>query len=196
MANNYGNLRDRLPEIIGKRFDANNSTAVNFLQTLLEGLIDQLQTATTTKKSKEFLIRSLGQVDKDIFSDTEEREGIVDIFSEFSSIVGVNISKEINYWMYGKVLGSAANLLGMLKQKSGPILKESCRNCNTELQLVVDSQNSSVPDHWEIVSCNNCKSRNLFNMDCNAAEVSYINCLHSQTLMQSDYSREQAERML
>jgi len=162
--------------------------------TCIDDLLTDLKSNAKEKQIRKTLTKGLKRF-KTSYYDTEEKEFISDEFQNIGSILGLDISDNLNYWLYGKVLGT---IIGLTKKKEVTIHTKSflCTKCKLSLNIKVTEIREGVPDNWFIAQCNQCGEYNLLSTGENGVKFQFENFTSTQFLYGSENSEEYARTRL
>ena len=124
--------------------------------------------------------------------DTEEREFICDLFFELSVIVGVDISKEVMNWLYGKVFATLMRLIPS-RRVTWVRFSQDCSKCGVLLETKVEKSKQPISNsYWFIIQCNSCKSFELLtDIGENNRQIQFGNYKAIENYDKAEYSSEQ-----
>jgi Domain of unknown function (DUF4844) len=128
-------------------------TELNFT---ISGALKFSSDCTSTDKTI-FFKNALSKFDK-YQLDTEERELVVDYFSEISELSNVDINDILDFWLYG------LNNNQDFKPKSIRVLEtitNKCSKCQQSLIIDIIRKRNNISGLWEITQCKNCEEFNL-----------------------------------
>lgn len=158
---------------------------------VIDNLLETIDSDNAAKSAKNILKNGLKLFDK-IGFDTEEKEFIGDVFFELSNIVGINISSDLNKWLYGPLMNTLIKLSKLKSEKIIKTLKQPCINCGIELESHIMKQEKGIPDiSWIIAKCKNCKELNLLSIGPDIKETKFGNYEWLGTLSKEDYNYDQ-----
>ncbi|MCG2613762.1 DUF4844 domain-containing protein [Terrimonas sp. NA20] len=156
-------------------------------------LTGMIESGTKEKKLKLYLKSSLRSLNRWDY-DTEEKEFICDLFMELAHIVGVDIRRMMNRWLYGYVLVFLMELVRFIRPER--VLerhKERCSQCNAEMEVLVLKKGERItPRTWMILQCGACNGYDLHSDQENSRLTRYVNCHPVEYLPKDEYSHEQA----
>lgn len=124
---------------------------------------------------KKILKLGLNSVPKDLLN-TEEKEFIGECFYELGSIGGINLSNELNIFLYDSLIGNMRKVENSIKgpTKTVDVLSQNCSNCNALLETFITERRESIPSYsYEIVKCKACSEINMFDHGSGIAKFSY-----------------------
>jgi hypothetical protein len=155
-------------------------------------LIGKINSGAESNILHETLTANLNAIDHLDF-DTEEREFICDLFFELAEITSLDISKDLNGWMYGMSEDLSSGMRAMAKKT----LTQTCSGCGTILETFILDTDPSVPDHcWFIIQCNNCKTNSLLDLGPGVKQFVFDNYKQIEMLLKSEYNILQANDKL
>jgi len=126
--------------------------------------------------------------------DTEEKEFICELFTELAGIVKVDINKELNIWLYGRLSVSAQKLLDLLNsERIIETIGQPCTKCNVTLETHIKIQQEGIPDHcWFVAKCDNCGEFNMLSLRPEIKELKFGNYKLIEMLNKDQYNYDQA----
>jgi hypothetical protein len=171
----------------------------NKMERLLNNCIDSLlldvENNSSIKVLKNTLVTGLKSF-KSVEYDIEEREFICDYFDTLSHIVDINISDNLNDWLYGKGLSSIMKISALLKKPDKIIetLSQDCTNCQAKLETFIHERQPDIPEtDYMIVRCTNCGEYNLIDNGSGIKRSSFGNYEWVEFLRKTDYDEEKAK---
>ena len=167
---------------------------IHLTDACLDGLLRDLKSGETQEQVRKTLIEGLEKFRASDY-DTEEREFIVDEFHEIASILGLDISDDLNRWLYGKVLGA---LLGQKKQTEEiiDVRAVNCSQCKSTLILKMVGKKPGVSSYWIIGRCVQCSEYNLLSSGEDFGTLKIENFTMVESFKMKDKSEEQAKNRL
>jgi Domain of unknown function (DUF4844) len=146
---------------------------IRLTDTCLDEILIDLKSNVTEKQLRKTLTNGLKRFKTNQY-DTEEREFIGDEFHNIGSILGLDITDNLNDWLYGKVLGT---IIGLTKRKEVIFDTNSfeCTKCKLSLNVKVMSLREGIPNSWFIAQCNHCGEYNLLSTGENVSEIRFEN---------------------
>jgi len=167
---------------------------VRLTDTCLDELLADIKTYGTERQVRKTLINGLQRF-KTSHYDTEEKELIGDEFHKIGSILGLDISKNLNDWLNGKVLGT---IIRLTKKKEVIVNTKSfeCIKCKLTLKLGITAVRKGVHSYWIIGQCNQCGEYNLLSTGENAGGLKFENFTSIEILDSNENSEEQAKTRL
>jgi hypothetical protein len=164
---------------------------VHLTDTCLDELLAELIEKGTENRIRKTLIIGLRRF-KTSYYDTEEKEFIIDEFHKIGSVLGLDITKNLNDWLYGKVLGT---IIRLIRKKEVLLSTKSfeCTKCKLTLKLGITAIKEGVPDCWIIGQCNQCGEYNLLSTGENAGGLKFDNFTSNEILDSNETSEEQAK---
>jgi hypothetical protein len=160
----------------------------------LDELLAMIKSNPTEKQVREVLINGLDRF-KTSYYDTEEKEFISDEFHKIGSIVGLDISENLDEWLYGKALSTS---IRFNKKKEVIVETKSveCSKCKSILNVQITETKPNAHNYWIIGQCNQCGEYNLLSTGENASKMKFENFALIKTLKTVENSEEQARNKL
>ena len=167
---------------------------IRLTDTCLDDLLADIKTNGTEKQVRKTLIKGLQRFKTNNY-DTEEKEFIGDEFHNIGSILGLDISKNLNDWLYGKILGT---IIRLTKKQEVIVNTKSfeCTKCKLTLKLGITAVREGVPNYWIVGKCNQCGEYNLLSTGENAGGLKFENFTSIEILDSNENSEEQAKARL
>ncbi len=165
-----------------------------FLQSELNLIIEELLKLPSNYKDshKIFLQNSLKNFDKyDL--ESEEKELLVDYFSEISKLINIDIDKNLNFWLYGFDPDEVPKTKPVEVLE---IIENNCTSCQASLNIEVLKNRKSVPALWLIAQCNNCNHLNLLSIYEGIDRFKNGNFFVFELLRKNEYTLEEALKKL
>lgn len=160
----------------------------------LDELLVVVQSNPSKQRVRSTLVAGLKRFKRNNF-DTEEREFICDEIQKISKVVGVNISNDLNNWLYGIILGSIIRLIRK-KEEIVDVKMLPCTKCELPLTIKVNSIRPGVPGFWIIGQCDQCDEYNLLETGENVGDSSFENFTSIEIFSSSDTTIEQVKTRL
>lgn len=156
-------------------------------------LIEAISKKYSDRQIKIILKEKLSTFNKHEY-DTAEKEFIVDLFQELSTIVNIDFKDNLNKWVYGSILITLLKINKVLRpEKIVETLKQPCTKCGTLLEThIMKKEKGIVETSWFIVKCNDCKEFNLLSHDPHAKETRFGNYQLAENLRMDEFTHEQA----
>lgn len=166
-----------------------NQLNVIFDETTQE-LVENLNSGVESNALHETVKKNLNAIDHLGF-DTEEREFICDLFFELAEIMSIDISSDLQNWMYG------SDFPPPQIEPSERTLSQICQGCGANLETFIQQTDPTVPDHcWFIIQCNKCKTHSLLDIGPGVKRLSFGNYKQIEMLLKSQYNILQANDKL
>jgi len=129
--------------------------------------------------------------------DTEDREFLIDEIIEFARILNLkDFEKTISEWLQQDFPKHPNEVIVENLSKEKIILK-SCKACNKELGIKIESVRSNQNIEVFLISeCANCGALNLLDLPGRIHKMSTVNIKTSLYLNKKEYSRSKAEALL
>jgi hypothetical protein len=183
---NSRGLNPSEPEIINEM--------IQLMNACLDELLEDLKSNATERQVRSTLIKGLKKFKSSDY-DTEEKEFICDEFNKIGSALGLNISDNLNNWLYGNILGTIINLT---KKKEVIVGFKSfeCPQCKLILKINVTSVRQGVPNYWIIGRCGQCAEYSLLSTGENAGGLKFENFTSIEILDSRENSEERAKTRL
>ena len=158
-----------------------------------ENLINAINADFSSRQLKYVLKQDLSKFNKHDY-DTEEKEFIGSLFQELAAIVNINITNNLNNWLYGSLLTTLLKLKNILSPvRIIETIKQPCTNCDTQLESYVMKKEIGIPEYgWYVVKCQNCAVLNLLSCGTDIKEIKFGNYEYVEILQKTDYTYEQA----
>jgi len=158
-----------------------------------DNLIEAISKKYSDRQIKTVLKNKLVSFNKHEY-DTEEKEFIIDLFYELSTIVNIDFKDNLNKWMYGSILTILLKINKVLRpEKIVETLKQPCTKCGTLLEThIMKKEKGIVETSWFIVKCNNCKEFNLLSHGPDVKETRFGNYQWVENLQMNEFTHEQA----
>jgi hypothetical protein len=175
-----------------------DSEKVNEMIQLTDLCMDELfatiKSNPTEEEIRKILTNGLERF-KTSYYDTEEKEFICDEFHKIGSIVGLDISDNLDEWLYGKTLST---IIELNKKKEVIVETKSveCSKCKSILNVQITETKPSAYSYWIIGRCNQCGEYNLLSTGENAGRMKFENFTLIKTLKTIENSEEQARNKL
>ncbi|MEZ4936898.1 MAG: DUF4844 domain-containing protein [Crocinitomicaceae bacterium] len=168
-----------------------------------EELIQEVENDASSRKLKGVLKSWLGSLNSFNY-DTEEREFIAETFYELANIVSVNISSNLNNWMYGKGIMSLLKIASFLKGKNKEeeevileTLSQDCPKCGVKLEtFVLEKEEGVQDDTFKIIQCNRCAEYSLLSLEPNIKQIRFGDYKLVEQLKKDEFSEEEAQERL
>ena len=158
-----------------------------------DGLLEAIDKKYSTRQLKKVLKNELANF-RSLEYDTEEKEFIVDLFYELSTIVNVDFNDDLNKWLYGSILTTLLKIKKVLKpERIVETIKQPCTKCGTDLETHIMKREQGIAEtSWLIVKCNNCKEFNLLSHGPDVKETRFGNYQWVENLRMDEFTHEQA----
>jgi len=126
--------------------------------------------------------------------DTEEKEFVVDLYTELSYVIGVDLRYRLSVFLYGHLLTILIVITKFFKpERVRKILSQRCTKCNVSLEAHVLKIDPDIPERdWVIGKCFNCNEYNLFSHGPTIKHIRYKNYAPVENLPMDEFSYEQA----
>ena len=157
-------------------------------------LMRAIEQNASQKELKVILKAQLSSVNKSEF-DTEEKEFICDLFYELATILDVDISDQIERWLYGSTVSTFLKLQRLLTSKR-PVetRRQPCSGCGIMLETMIMQKEEGIPDYsWIIVRCKRCNGYSSISIGPNVKAYHFGNYAFVEQLSKEEYSKEQVE---
>lgn len=160
----------------------------------LDELLADIKSNSTERQIRKTLTKGLKRFKTSNY-DTEEKEFIGDEFHKIGSVLRLNISDNLNSWLYGSVLGTIINLT---KKKDVILDTKSfeCTKCRLTLSLKVTAIKEGIPNYWIIAQCVQCGEYNLLSTGENAGGLKFEDFTSTEILDGKENSEQQAKTRL
>jgi hypothetical protein len=160
---------------------------------IADDLVEAVNNNASIKQLTSILKKELKQLRKSDF-DTEEKEFICDVFDKLSAYFGINISDDLNKWIYGSVLSTLFKIGKLINpEKIIETIVQPCTKCQVELETHIMQMEQGIPDYsWGVVKCNNCNELNLISTGPNIKRIKFGNYEWVENLSKDEYSFDQA----
>ena len=158
-----------------------------------DNLLEAIYKKYSARQLKTVLKNELSNFNK-LEYDTEEKEFIIDLFYELSTIVNIDFKDNLNKWLYGSILTTLLKINKVLRpEKIVGTLKQPCTKCGTELETHIMKMEKGIAEtSWFIVKCNNCKELNLLSHAPDVKETRFGNYQWIENLRMNEFTHEQA----
>lgn len=165
----------------------------SFFNFSADKLIEGVKARESARQLKSLLKSQLSNLDKSHY-DTEEKEFISDLFEELAGIVEIDLTENLNKWLYGSVLTTIMQIQrAILPKKSKETVQQPCTQCGTLLETHIVQRKEGIPEtSWFVVKCNKCGELNLLSHGPNIKEIRFGNYKVIDTLQMEEYNYEQA----
>ena len=157
-------------------------------------LIEALEKNASDRKLRSILKRRLSLFNS-IDYDTEDRELICELFAELARLVNVNISNNLNNWLYGRPLMWLLKVIKFLKPQKPAVIevqKQPCTKCGVDLEVHLTKKVGRPDTGWVVGRCDSCKEFNLFSYGPNNDALSFKNYEFVENIPGDQYTYEQA----
>lgn len=158
-----------------------------------DNLLEAINKKYSSRQLKKVLKNELSNFNK-LEYDTEEKEFIVDLFHELSTIISIDFKDNLNKWMYGSILTTLLKINKVLRpEKIIETLRQPCTKCGTQLEThIMKKEKGIIETSWFIVKCNNCKEFNLLSHGPDVKETRFGNYQWVENLRMDEFTHEQA----
>lgn len=156
-------------------------------------LIEALQANSKKSELKSILYKSIADC-KTLELDTEEKEFAVDLYTELSYVVEVDLRYRLSVFLYGHILTVLLLIAKFIKpERVHKIISQPCSKCNVSLEAHVLKVENGIPElDWVIGKCDSCNEYNLFSHGPNIKQLRYKNYIPVEHLSKDEFSYEQA----
>lgn len=138
----------------------------NYMENFVYDCISETRKAILDKKNQNEVHKILKSNIKNISInlDTEEREFMADSLDKIAKIVEVNISNDLNKFLYGTTFLTLKKISELIQGKEKVIetLISNCAKCERKLEtFILEKMDNSIQNDFNIVRCKNCGELNL-----------------------------------
>lgn len=168
-----------------------------FFNATAQKLIKNIEKNSASKTLQKTFNSQLATLEKDDF-DTEENEFVCDLLYELASLVEVEISEDLNNWLYGSTLDTISYLQEMFEsQKKVEIIEQVCTKCSSMIEFIIkDIDDHTAQTDWLVAECVTCLELNLIPTGKNIRLQNYGTYLVKEQLDGKDYNQHQAIQYL
>jgi len=156
-------------------------------------LMEGLQSNNKKSQLKSILYKSIADC-KTLELDTEEKEFAVDLYTELSYVVGVDLSYRLSVFLYGHLFTILNIITKFFKpERVRKIHRQRCTKCNEILEAHILKIDPEISERdWVIGKCSNCNEYNLFSHGPAIKHIRYRNYAPVERLPMDEFSHEQA----
>ncbi|WP_124643393.1 DUF4844 domain-containing protein [Amniculibacterium aquaticum] len=170
----------------------------DYMENFVDNCISEMRKAIHNNKSQNDILKILKSNLKSISKnlDTEEREFMAENFDQISKIVEINLSKDLNKFLYGSTFLTLKKISDLIRGKEKVIetLVSKCTKCEKKLEtFILEKMDNSIQNDFNIVRCKNCGELNLIDNESGNKRIKFGEYELVEQLSKETYNLEDAK---